>query len=125
MRPVLVQPSPGRGCDGPLGGGEQGHVQGDGQGIPGVVDGRDGRDGVHGPIETELPGVDEQPEVLGGQVEKRQSPRHQARRLRGRVVGGREHRWSAVTHQRHPGEQQTGRRARQDCQCPVHSSGVL
>lgn len=66
MRPVVVQPSPGRGCGGPLGRGEQGQVQGDGQGVPGVVDGCNGRDGVHGPIEAEPPGVDEQPEVLGG-----------------------------------------------------------
>jgi len=111
VRPVVVQPGPGRGCGGPLGCGKQGHVQGNGQGVPGIVDGRDGRDGVHGPVKAQPPGVDEQPEVLGGQVEERQSPRHQAWRLCGRVVGGREHRWSAVAHQRHSGEQQTGRRA--------------
>lgn len=122
---MMLHLGPGRGYNGPPGRGEQCHVQGDGQRVPGIVYGSDGRDGVHGPVEAQPPGVDKQPEVLGGQVEERERPGYQAGRLGGRVVGGREHRWAAVAHQRHPGEQQAGSRARQDRQRPEHSTGVL
>lgn len=120
-----VVPGPVRRGRGPPGRGEERHVQGDGQRVPGVVDGRDGRNRVHGPVEAEPPRVDEQPDVLDGQIEERQRPGDQAGRLGRRVVGRGEHWRAAVAHQRHPDEQQAGRGARQDHQRPVHSAGVL
>lgn len=127
-RPVHVVPGAGPvrgGHRGPPGRGEQRHVQGHGQRVPRVVHRGDGRHRVHGPVEAQPPRVHEQPHVLGRQVEERQRARHQAGRLGGRVVGGREHGRPGLAHQRHTYEQQTGRGARQDRQRPVHAAGVL
>lgn len=109
----------------PPGRSEQRHVQSDGQRVPGVVHGRDRRYCIHGPVETEPPWIDEQPDVLDGQIQERQRPGDQAGRFGRRVVGRGENGRTAVAHQRHSHEQQTGRRARQYHQRPVHSTGVL
>lgn len=122
---VVVVFGPVRGDGGPSGRGEERHVQGDGQSVPRIVDGRDGRHGVHGPVEAQPARVHQQSHVLRGQIEERQRPGDQAGRFGRGVVGGREHGRTAVAHQRHADEQQAGRRAGQYGQRPVRSACVL
>jgi len=71
---MVVLPVSVRGGGGPPGHGEQRRVQDDGQRVPRVVDGRDGRHRVHGPVEAQPPRVYQQPDVLGRQIEERQCP---------------------------------------------------
>lgn len=122
---TVVRPGPVRCGHGPPSHGEQHDVEDGGQRVPGVVHGRDGSHGVHGPIEAQPARVDEQSNVLDGQIEERQCPCDQAGRFSRRVVGGRKRGRTTFAHQRHPHEQETGRRSGQDGERPVHPAGNL
>ena len=55
--------------------------------VPGVGKGADERHGVHGPVEAETGGAEQQPEVEGRQEEEGESPSHHRLLGRGGVVG--------------------------------------
>lgn len=61
-------------------------IKGNGVKVPPVGQGPDQGHGVHGPVETEPVGAEQQPGVGGGQVEECQRPCEQMRRVSCGVV---------------------------------------
>lgn len=76
---------------------DKSQIKGNGVNVPPVSQGPDQGHGVHGPVETEPVGAQQQPGVGGGQVEESERPRQEVRRV-GRGVVGIGEVWRLVAH---------------------------
>lgn len=66
---------------------DKSQIKGNGVNVPPVGQGPDQGHSVHGPVETEPVGAQQQPGVGGGQVKESERPRQEVRRVGRGVVG--------------------------------------